>query len=228
MVMVIDSAAQAKVLLARKLMLVSGHQIVASEISEFNNPDILSLTKSENLIEYEIKISRADLMGELNSVKKCKHMILTRNMNRHNQQINMLGGNKVHIRGNVFVDEEAEAEYEKIGKCSKLDKHERYLIAKPSTQGAYGYFEQPYRPNQFYFAVTADLVDLAMQVCEGLPYGVIDLNGLNGSSSVKKKAGFIHRDVPSRYDIWRMARSLSFGYWDSRAIISARQNNLGE
>ncbi len=214
------TAMQYKTALARKLMYQSGHQIVASEISEFNNPDIISLTKSEKLIEYEIKISRADLMGELNSVKTIKHQILTRNMNRHNQQINMLGDKAVHLRGNIFVDEEAEAEAAKIGKCSKLDKHERYLIPRVPRSSSVGFnaYSQPYRPNQFYFAVTSDLVQLAMDVCNGLPYGVIDLGKLSGSSSVAKKAGFLHTEEASRYDIWRMAHSLSFGYWDNRYI----------
>lgn len=220
----IKSAAYAKTALARKLMYQSGHQIVASEISEFNNPDIISLTKSEKLIEYEIKISRADLIGELNSVKKCKHMLMRRNMNRHQtMQMNIMGEERTaSLRGNIFVDEEAEAEFERIGKCSKLDKHERYLIPKPSTQNGHGFYEQPYRPNQFYFAVTSDLVALAVEVCQGIPYGVIDLDKLNGSSSVVKKAGFIHRDEPSRYDIWRMAHSLSFGYWDNRMIAEGK------
>lgn len=213
------TAMQYKTALARKLMYQSGHQIVASEISEFNNPDIISLTRSEKLIEYEIKISRADLMGELNSVKTCKNMILMRTHNRALQGTQqMMLGDKVinaHFRGNVI---EPEGMYENIGKCSKLDKHERYLIQKPSTQNGHGHFTQPYRPNQFYFAVTSDLVELAMEVCEGIPYGVIDLDALNGSSSVKSKAGFIHMEEASRYDIWRMAHSLSFGYWDGRYL----------
>lgn len=210
---VIEDAMQAKQLLARKLMLVSGHQIVSSENSCFNNPDIISLTKSDMLVEYEIKLSRADLMGELNSVKTCEHMLLRRNMNKHNIQIDMIGGRRVSLRGNIFVDEEAEAEFLKIGKCSKLDKHETYLIPKPSEPNAFGEYEQPYRPNQFYFAVTSDLVPLAMEACKYMPYGVIDLNALYGSSSVVKKAGFIHRQEASRADIAQMARALSFAKW---------------
>lgn len=210
---VINDAAHAKQLLARKLMLVSGHQIVSSENSCFNNPDIISLTRSDLLIEYEIKLSKADLMGELNSVKTCLHMLLRRNMNKHNDQIGMLSGRRASFRGNIFVDEEAEAEFEKIGKCSKLDKHETYLIPKPSTQNAFGEYEQPYRPNQFYFAVTSDLVSLAEEVCKYTPYGVVDLNKLHGSSSVIKKAGFIHRQKASREDIAQMARALSFAKW---------------
>lgn len=213
------TAMQFKTALARKLMYQSGHQIVASEISEFNNPDIISLTRSEKLIEYEIKISRADLVGELNSVKTCKNMLLMRTHNRslqgsHQMQI----GDKIinaHFRGDIL---EPEGMYEGIGKCSKLDKHEKYLIARPSVQNGHGHYSQPYRPNQFYFAVTTDLVPLAIEVCEGISYGVIDLGTLQGSSSVVKKAGFLHLEEASRYDIWRMAHSLSYGYWDGRYI----------
>lgn len=215
----IRDAAHAKTLLARKLLYVSGHSIVTTEISEFNNPDILSLTRSESLIEYEIKVSRADLMGELNSVKTCVNEILLRTHNRALQgtQQMQIGDRvaNVHIRGNVI---EPEGMYQDIGKCSKLDKHQRYLIAKPSTMDGHGHYVHPYRPNQFYFAVTSDLVDVATEACFGTPYGVIDLNKLRSSSSVVKKAGFIHRQEPTRGDIWRMAHSLSYGYWDNKMI----------
>lgn len=225
--MEVTSASQAKIMLARKLMYQSGHQIVSSEITEFNNPDILSLTRSEKLIEYEIKISKADLMGELNSVKTCKNTMLR---NTHNLSLQgthqMAIGDRIvnaHFRGNVT---EPDGLYEEIGKCSKLDKHKRYLLPKPSTRNAHGYYEHQYRPNQFYFAVTSDLVDLAVEVCQAIPYGVIDLGKIRGSSSVIKKAGFIHRDEPSRYDIWRMAHSLSFGYWDNRMLMEAKDNQV--
>lgn len=211
------TAMQYKTALARKLMYQSGHQIVASEITEFNNPDIISLTKSDKLIEYEIKISRADLMGELNSVKTCKNALLMRTHNKRIQGVQQMQlGDRVvnaHFRGEIF---EPEGLYQAIGKCSKLDKHERYLLPKPTTPNGFGIYDKPYRPSQFYFAVTADLVPLAMEICEGISYGVINLDALNGSSSVVKKAGFLHMEEASRYDIWRMAHSLSFGYWDGR------------
>lgn len=210
----VKDAMRYKQLLARKLMLVSGHQVVSSENSCFNNPDIISLTRSDMLIEYEIKIARSDLMGELNSVRACENMLLMRTHNEHLQgsQQMELGGKtiNVHFRGNIL---EPEGLHTDIGKCSKLDKHETYLIPKPSERNAFGEFEQPYRPNQFYFAVTSDLVSLAEEVCKFTPYGVINLDALNGSSSVVKKAGFIHRQEASRENIAQMARALSFAKW---------------
>ena len=101
------TADRAKSSLARKLLYTSGHSIVATEISDFNNPDIISLTKSDRLVEYEIKVSKADLMGELNSVKTCKNQML---MNTHNRAIQgeqqMQIGDKTvtaHFRGNIAV-----------------------------------------------------------------------------------------------------------------------------
>lgn len=217
------TADRAKSSLARKLLYTSGHSIVATEISDFNNPDIISLTKSDRLVEYEIKVSKADLMGELNSVKTCKNQML---MNTHNRAIQgeqqMQIGDKTvtaHFRGNIF---EPEGLYKDIGKCSKLDKHERYLIPKPSERTAFGDYDHPYRPNQFYFAVPGDLVELAMSVCEGTAYGVINLDHVNGSIAPPMKAGYIHRNEASRYDIHRMARSLAFGYWDNRISLERR------
>lgn len=213
----IRDANHAKAELAYQLMFSSGHQIVCTEVGAFNNPDILSLTKSDRLIEYEIKLSRADLMGELNSVKECKNQIILNTYNEHarkefeKSQLDL--GIKVSVRGNVF---EPDGLYKDIGKCSKLDKHRDYLIPRPSERTGYGYYEPPYRPNYFYFAVTAPLVDLAVKVCEGTAYGVICLNDIYGSSSIKSKAGMIHRDEATRAQIWSMAHSLSFGYWTGR------------
>lgn len=210
----IVDAADAKRRLARKLLLVSGHQIISSENSCFNNPDIISLTKSGMLIEYEIKLSRADLMGELNSVKTCENTLLlnTHNKSMQGRQQIQLGDKTINasFRGNIF---EPEGLHKDIGKCSKLDKHEMYLIPTPPKQNAFGEYENPYRPNQFYFAVTSDLVPLAEEVCKYTPYGVIDLNALHGSSSVIKKAGFIHRQEASRENIAQMARALTFAQW---------------
>lgn len=211
----IKTAAQAKQLLAKKLLGQSGHQIVVSEIGEFNKLDILSMTRSDMLIEYEIKLSRADLMGELNSVKTVANELLRTTHNKHLQGTHQmeLGGKTInaHFRGNIM---EPEGLYENIGKCAKLDKHQSYLMPKPVEQsGLYDYSRRKYRPNQFYFAVTADLVDLAVEACHGLPYGVLDLNGIYGSSSIKKKAGWLHREEPTKYELQHMAHILSFAYW---------------
>lgn len=49
-----------------------------------------------------------------------------------------------------------------------------------------------------------------------LPYGVIDLNAIQGSESIKQRAGFLHKDEPTRHQLHVMAHSLSYGYWDNR------------
>lgn len=215
----IENAEHAKKMLAMKLLGVSGHQIAVTEVDQFNKPDVLSVTRSNKLIEYEIKLSRSDLMGELNSVKECKNEILLNNHNEHIQgsQQMQLGGKKmnVHFRGNIF---EPDGLYENIGVAKKLMKHKRYLIPQSPRKSSVGFnsFTQPYRPNQFYFAVTHDLVELAKEVCQDIPYGVIDLNAIHGSSSIVLKAGWLHMEEPTSQEIFHMAHVLSFGYWRER------------
>lgn len=210
----IKDAQDAKRKLANHLLMVKSYYAISSENGAFNKPDILGLTKSDMLIKYEIKLSKQDLMGELNSVKWCENAILLRNYNEpiqgeHQMEFDgkIIGAS---FRGNIF---EPEGLHENIGKCSKLDKHKTYLIAKHSEPNGFDEYEQPYQPNCFYFAVTSDLVPLAEEVCKHLSYGVIDLNRLNNSTSIIKKAGFIHRDKASRHYIRIMTRSLSFAYW---------------
>lgn len=86
-------------------------------------------------------------------------------------------------------------------KCSfsKRWKHETYLRRADD--------QRNFIPNQFYFAVTPELADLALAGVEGTPYGVI-VREVNGEMAVKKTARKLHHRRMLSGDLADLCRKL--------------------
>ncbi len=128
--------------------------------------DVVACRYSGKLSEFEIKVSRSDLLGEIAAVKRAlePQSVVTTTQNSFGFE---LGYEVVKVSDT------------KLSK-TKVEKHHHYLV-RP---------RKSFRPNQFYFAVPTGLVELAAENTKGLKYGVFDADKL----TVVKRALSLHSD----------------------------------
>lgn len=154
--------------------------------------------------EYEIKVARSDLLGELKTVKLlCDKTSL------------------FHEGKKSYLDE--------IRTFSKLDKHARYLQRVPPGEemGHRMFGSTPNLsaiPNKFSFVVTPDLKALAKEYLAGSPYGLVVVAG-DYEVSVVKKAEWLHREKTSNEVMEKVAHKTSTELYGVRRELSISRAN---
>lgn len=134
-----------------------------------NQADVLGITRSNQAVEFEIKVSRADLQKELAAIKYATMTML---------------------EGKELAPAEPESEQmalnielgklrKKSGGWSKISKHQEYVDPKGYFEKHHirRYFGDQYLPNQFYIVCPESLVELAIEGTKGTGYGVIAYDG---------------------------------------------------
>lgn len=144
------------------------------ESSNHWNADFIAVKWTHKISEFEIKVSRADLRGEIAAIRS----VLAEPVY---EQYELWGRTHERIRSDIKHSH------------TKVEKHHHYLVERKKDR----FTGQPqtdlFRPNLFYFAVPSDLVDYAMEQTGGLKYGVFDLNRME----VRKRATSLHDDPHS-------------------------------
>lgn len=144
--------------------------------------DLIAVNKNLYVTEYEIKVSKADLMGELNSIEF---------FFKHGQD--MFGGE----------------EWQKgIKKCNKYSKHKLYLDGVESAKPKwYNSDHIIHVPNQFYFVVPEDLVQYC-GILDKTPYGLMQVK--YNSPEVLKRPKKLHTNKIDQQEIMDIAHRLSY------------------
>lgn len=131
----------------------------ATEVSNANNADILTLDNRGRCVEFEIKVSRQDLRNEVIGARiafeieeREKHYIWVEEKDWNGEL------HKVRKQGKKF---------------DKIGKHAHYYMRY--TRHDFDY-EHNFCPYKFYFAVPEELVAYAKELVKGLPYGIFDLS----------------------------------------------------
>lgn len=128
--------------------------------------DLFGITGADLTHEIEVKVSKADLMGEIAAIKY--HL-------QEKLPPTMWGGRPEH----------REPPPKNIRKSTK---HWWYLVK----EGA-GYEDWRRKPNRFSFAVPRELEEIAKQELKGTPYGLIVVGGAYVVST-EKKAEYLHKE----------------------------------
>lgn len=155
--MKLQKSHQVKLKLLEYCQFEKNHMLTVTE--GLNNGDVVSVTKSMVLYEYEVKTSRADLRNELAAVSYAMS----------------LEGYKDNYQSELFQ------KARKSNSHAKITKHVDYLFAKKyyekqSARPAWAHTEHSL-PNYFYFVVPVKLVDYALEQLANTPYGVIAHDG---------------------------------------------------
>jgi hypothetical protein len=139
------------------------------------NADFLAVKWTWDITEFEIKLSRQDLRGEVNAIKEAM-------TNAIHEQVEMWNGTRQRIRKDIKHSQ------------SKVEKHHHYLVEFRKDWYTGEPQQDLFRPNLFYFAVPNELVGYAVEITQGMKYGVFDLDKL----VVAKRATKLHSDEHSR------------------------------
>lgn len=132
--------------------------------------DVFAYLESGFTHEFEVKVSAADLAGELATIKY------------------LVGKRSLQL---------GEATPEPPRGLSKTSKHNIYLGEKVDV---YAQFGMQHRPNRFSYVVPPELEEKAKASLEGTPYGLYVATARSYGETVlwepecKKKAGYIHKD----------------------------------
>lgn len=136
-------------------------------VGTMGNADLFGILDSGYTVEFEVKCAKADLAGELKSIK-----LLTDEVERE--------------KGRDWI--------QKAGSYAKLDKHARYLNRIPPGEMPWGHREATFEmvPNRFYFAVTPELVAYATESLKGTPYGLYSVS--EAGTECVKRADLLHKN----------------------------------
>jgi hypothetical protein len=122
------------------------------------NADFLAVKWDSKITEFEIKVSLADLRGEVAAIREALKPGTIQ------EQTNMFGTRK-RVRADIKLSH------------TKIEKHHHYLL-EHKTPDMRPTAPPLFYPNIFYFAVPNELVTHAAALLKGLPYGVFDLDAL--------------------------------------------------
>lgn len=126
------------------------------EAANLWNADFLAVKRNGKITEFEIKVSQADLRGEVAAIREALKPGTIQ------EQTNMFGTRK-RVRAEIKLSH------------TKIEKHHHYLVEhkRPDMRPTAPIL---FYPDIFYFAVPNELVTSAVSLLKGLPYGVFDLN----------------------------------------------------
>jgi len=169
--------------------------ITEKHLSTGNVADILIIDSNLEIIEIEVKVSKADLQGELRSARFFFGLDPDR---------------KLGLAG-----------YPE-GALSKVEKHRTYsqlyngTWSIPTNQ----HYRMNLYPNKFYFAIPLEFEEMANEKLAGTPYGIITVGTYNSSyyhrenvvyyHATSKRAKKLHNAKITTYQISSMMRRLSF------------------
>ncbi len=145
------------------------------------NADFIAVKWTHNITEFEIKLTRADLRGEISA-------------------INAVLGGDIHEQYELWGRQHQRIKPDLKPSHTKIEKHHHYLIERKKDH----FTNQPqndlFIPNLFYFAVPHELVDYAKELTEGMKYGVFDLNRM----TIVKRASKLHDEAHSKNSIFHL------------------------
>lgn len=148
--------------------------------------DVVACRYNGLMSEYEIKVSRSDLLGEIAAIRRA--------LEPDAITIGRWSNYDIYTGYDRIIVNET-----KLSK-TKIEKHHHYLV-RP---------RKSFRPNQFYFAVPTHLVPIAVEKLSGLKYGVLDADTL----TIAKKAQSIHHEDHETSVYIHMLNRLSVMYRD--------------
>lgn len=145
----------------------NGYVGAVHEVPGLNNADVIAV-KRGTIQEFEIKCSKADLVGEMRCArvtagiesirgytrKEVQLALETDDVERSAEQIEM-----IYDRGHTLSR-------------TKLDKHRLYLLKPDQRPIRPAWAHTDFIPNTFYWCIPYELMEICKELNKGLPYGI--------------------------------------------------------
>jgi hypothetical protein len=157
-----------KELLIRRFTFFNGYVGAVYEAANINSADVIAVKHGGIVQEYEIKVSRADLVGEMRCARVAKGLDDAAKYQRSDYE---------EPAGQLQMSEFMKRKYLKSQytlSATKLTKHKMYLTGEGREGEKFYSFAppKPFVPNTFYWCIPHSLLEICQQLNVGLPYGI--------------------------------------------------------
>lgn len=178
-----NSKTAKKLIKGRCRMLGNDYAGAVEEVTNTWNADLIAVKWGGEVVEYEIKCSKADLVGEIRAIRAAIDEANTMEMvPQYRLPFARADDDPIPLVAKIKADIKLSH--------TKIAKHRHYLV-KQEEPNRWGTNRRQFRPHKFYFAVPTELVDVAKAELKGIKqYGVYNVE----TGEIVKKAFRIHTD----------------------------------
>lgn len=174
-----------KNLMIERCSFANGYVGAVVEASNLNAADVVAVKFGGTVQEFEIKVSRADLVGEMRVARVAAGLEDIKSYIRKDAQQELLAQEE------VLTKDELQRIYDVSHRLSKtkLEKH-RFYLDKTHWQrerpawDPYNY--KRFVPHTFYWCIPYDLLEVCRELNKGLPYGIYVYNMPQSSKYYQK------------------------------------------
>jgi hypothetical protein len=217
-----------KELLIRRFTFFNGYVGAIYEAPNLNSADVIAVRHGGKVQEYEIKVSKADLIGEMRCARVAKGLVNIEEYMRKNVMLNL------DTDGVQRTPEQIEA-IRRSGHTlskTKLKKHRAYLTPEgreiPSIFPGFPPFK-PFVPNTFYWCIPYELLETCRELNRGLPYGIYVFDMPQRNSYERKYIVTPPRSLGGQGDAYFELFNRACTHWsDAREEIDVLRRKLTE
>lgn len=150
-----------------RLTFFNGYVGAVHEIPALNNADVIAV-KRGTIQEFEIKCSKADLVGEMRCARIAAGLDDVRNYTRKEVQL------ALETDDIERSEDQIKMIYERGHTLSrtKIEKHTMYLQKPNERPTKPAWAHKDFIPNTFYWCIPYELMDICKELNKGLPYGI--------------------------------------------------------
>lgn len=162
------NAEKIKQLMIKRCSFGNGYVGAVTEVTMLNAADVIAVKFGGTIQEFEIKVSRSDLIGEMRCArvaaglddvrkytrKEVQQALLTDDIERTAEQTEM-----IYERGHTLSE-------------TKLTKHRMYLTKPKDRPVKPLWAHKRFIPNVFYWCIPYSLLEVCRELNKGLPYGI--------------------------------------------------------
>jgi len=163
-------------------MLGNDYAGAVEEVTNTWNADLIAVKWGGEVVEYEIKCSKQDLVGEIRAIRAAMDEATMEMVPRYQLAFTRPDDEPIPLVAKIKADIKLSH--------TKITKHRHYLV-KQEEKDRWGRNRRQFRPHKFYFAVPTELVEVAKTELKGIKqYGVYNVE----TGEIVKKAFRIHHD----------------------------------
>jgi hypothetical protein len=162
------TSAQVKQMLIGRFTFANGFVGAVTEAPNLNSADVLAVRFGGKIQEYEIKVSRADLVGEMRAARVAAGLDDIRSYAEKSVQLALTDD------GLERTETQVQAIYEAGHSLSKTKLDKPYLSgAGREPKSFYGFpSRRQFVPSNFYWCIPMELLETCRELNKGLPYGI--------------------------------------------------------
>lgn len=158
-----------KKLMLKRCSFSNGYMGAVTEATNCNAADVIGVKFGARVQEFEIKVSRSDLIGEMRCARVAAGLLNLEQFIKKDIQLNLETDGIERTPEQIQMIKDRGHSLSK----TKLEKH-RFYLDKTHYQKPYAWGAQPKKfvPHTFYWCIPYSLLEVCREYNAGLPYGI--------------------------------------------------------